>query len=250
MKPAPEWSEDRLLDGRVKLTQARRGYRVAMDPVFLAAAVPAQPGERVLDIGTGSAAASLCLIQRVAGVAVDGLEIQEPLCRLAERNRHLNGAGDCLRILPGDLLAPPAALERAYDHVMANPPHLEAAKASPVATPERATAHVEGEARLGDWVRFALRLAKPLATLTFLHRFDRREELLALLSEGAGALKAFPLLPMIGKPAKRVLVQGRKGAAPSVTLCKGLRLHNAEGAYTEEAQAVLRAGKALPLDLA
>lgn len=249
MGPAPELSEDALLDGRVRLVQAQNGYRVAIDPVFLAAAIPARAGDRVLDIGTGSAAAALCLIARVPDVAVDGIELQEAMCLLAERNVDLNAAGDRLRIFPGDLMVPPPALEKAaYDHVMANPPHLAAGKGSPPAQPERAIAHVEGRARLADWVGFALAMAKPEGTLTFLHRFDRCEELLALLARGAGALQVFPLLSATGTPVKRVLVQGQKGARASVTRRDGVRLHEADGSYSPEARAVLRAGRALSLD--
>jgi len=249
MKTAPEWSEDALLDGRVRLVQARSGYRVAMDPVFLAAAVPARDGDHVLDIGTGSAAAALCLARRVGGVAVDGLEIQDAMCLLAERNIGLNGVGDRVRVVAGDLLDPPAVFAGAsYDHVMANPPHLEAAKAVLPSAADRAIAHVEGRACLADWVRFALRMARPGATLTFLHRSDRCEELLARLAEGAGALQVLPLLPMAGKAAKRVLVQGRKGAAASQSFRDGLVLHEPDGGYTKAAQAVLRTAHALVLD--
>ena len=43
-------STDRLLGGRVVLRQPRSGYRAAIDPVLLAAAVPATRGA-VLDVG-------------------------------------------------------------------------------------------------------------------------------------------------------------------------------------------------------
>ena len=70
---ALHYSEDSLLGGRVRLRQPAAGYRVAIDPVLLAAAVPASAGERALDVGAGSAAAALCLGVRVAGVHVTGL---------------------------------------------------------------------------------------------------------------------------------------------------------------------------------
>ena len=60
------WTEDKLLDGRVTLLQPRKGYRVAIDPVLLAAAVPARLGDHVLDLGSGTGAASLCLAARLA----------------------------------------------------------------------------------------------------------------------------------------------------------------------------------------
>ncbi|MBF0374243.1 MAG: methyltransferase, partial [Alphaproteobacteria bacterium] len=51
------FTDDTLLDGRVRLRQPTHGYRAAIDPVFLAAAVPAGAGQRVLDAGCGAGAA-------------------------------------------------------------------------------------------------------------------------------------------------------------------------------------------------
>ncbi|MBF0393554.1 MAG: methyltransferase, partial [Alphaproteobacteria bacterium] len=59
------FTDDTLLDGRVRLRQPTHGYRAAIDPVFLAAAVPAGAGQRVLDAGCGAGAALLCLCARV-----------------------------------------------------------------------------------------------------------------------------------------------------------------------------------------
>jgi tRNA1(Val) A37 N6-methylase TrmN6 len=240
-------TEDTLLDGRVKLTQPECGYRVAIDPVLLAAAVPARPRERVLDVGAGSGAAALCLASRLTDVRIDGIELQASLLALAQRNVHQNGFEARLCIRLGDLLDPPSSFRPGtYDHVMANPPHFEAAKGSGPSHTGRRIAHLEGAARLSDWVRFALRMVKPEGTLTFLHRFDRLDELLGLLVGELGATRVLPLKPNAGKPPKRVLVQGRKGAQGGPTHANALLLQDDEGAYTRELEAILRKGVALP----
>ncbi|MGB0439250.1 MAG: methyltransferase, partial [Paracoccaceae bacterium] len=46
-----------FLGGRAQIWQPRDGYRAGIDPVLLAASVPARPGERILDLGCGGGGA-------------------------------------------------------------------------------------------------------------------------------------------------------------------------------------------------
>ena len=64
-------SDDKFLCGRLRLLQPLQGYRAATDPVLLAAACPAEPGQSVLDLGCGAGAAALCLGARVPGLTLD-----------------------------------------------------------------------------------------------------------------------------------------------------------------------------------
>jgi tRNA1(Val) A37 N6-methylase TrmN6 len=241
-------TEDALLGGRVRLRQPASGYRAAIDPVFLAAAVPAGPRDHVLDMGSGVGAASLCLAFRVPGCRVAGFELQRDLVRLAGDNIALNQLADRVSAMHGDLLNPPPRLEPgAFDHVMANPPFLEAGSATPPADPGTATARLEGEADLASWVRVALAMVRAKGSITFIHRADRLETLLALLAGRAGEIVVFPLWPGVGKPAKRVIVRARKQIATPTRLMPGLVLHREDGSFTAEAEAVLRGGAALVL---
>jgi tRNA1(Val) A37 N6-methylase TrmN6 len=243
------WSDDTLLGGRVRLRQPERGYRVAIDPVLLAAAVPAAAGETVLDIGCGTGAAALCLARRIAGVRVTGIERERDLVRLANDNVLLNALGGLVSAMVGDLLRPPPRIEPGtFHHVMANPPFLEAARATAPADPGRAAAQLEGEADLAAWVRFALTMVRAKGTITFIHRADRIEQLLAQFVGKAGEIVIFPLWSGAARPARRVIVRGRKGSLTPTRLMPGLVLHAAGGRYTEEADAVLRDGAALALD--
>jgi tRNA1(Val) A37 N6-methylase TrmN6 len=239
-------SEDSLLGGAIKLRQPRAGYRTAIDPVFLAAAVPAEAGETVLDAGCGVGAASLCLAKRVPDCRITGIEAQRDLVRLANENAALNGFADRIVIIAGDILRPPPRLDPgSFNHVMANPPYLAGEAATPPANAAKATATLEGEADLAAWLRFALAAVRPKGTVTFIHRADRMEQLLAQLSQRAGEIVVFPLWPGDNKPAKRIIVRARKGVATPTRLTPGLVLHQADGRYTAAADAVLREGAAL-----
>ncbi|MGH6981208.1 MAG: tRNA1(Val) (adenine(37)-N6)-methyltransferase [Stellaceae bacterium] len=246
--PAGAITDDSLLDGRVRLGQPAEGYRAAIDPVFLAAAIPAKAGDTVLDLGCGVGAASLCLAVRIPGCRITGIDSERGLVRLAGDNAARNGLSDRILILAGDLSRPPQRLEPgSFAHVMANPPYLPAGTATPSPVAAKAQANIEGDADLAAWLRFALTMVRNKGSITFIHRADRLESLLALLAARAGEIVVFPLWSGVGKDAKRVIVRARKGIASPTRLASGLVLHGADGRFTEAAQSVLRHGAALPI---
>ncbi|HVA11867.1 MAG TPA: methyltransferase [Stellaceae bacterium] len=248
--PTLATSDDALLGGRLHLRQPVDGYRVAIDPVLLAAAVPATASDRVLDIGCGVGAAGLCLAARVPGCRIVGLEKQYELARLAADNIVRNDFAARLAVVAGDLLRPPSSLEPgSFTQVMANPPFLEAARASLSPVAAKAAASVEGEARLVDWLAFALAMLRDQGGLTLIHRADRLGDILAALAGRAGAVTVFPLWPGEGKPAKRILIHAKKGSAAPLVLAPGLVLHRADGRNTDAAEAILRHGASLVLVL-
>jgi tRNA1(Val) A37 N6-methylase TrmN6 len=247
-QPEEAITEDRLLGGRVRLRQPSDGARVAVDPVFLAAAVAAEPQQRILDVGCGAGAAMLCLAARVPQCRVIGMDSQRGLVRLAGDNVVLNDMADRLSVMIGDLLQPPPRLSPgSFDHVMANPPFLERGRGTEVPNPVKAAATMEGDAALGDWVRFALAMARAKGTVTFIHRADRIDALLGHIAGRAGEVVIFPLWPGAGKAASRVLVRARKQIAAPARLAAGLVLHEPDGRFTAAAEAVLRGGEGLIL---
>jgi tRNA1(Val) A37 N6-methylase TrmN6 len=245
---APAFTEDRLLGGRVRLLQPASGYRVAIDPVFLAASVPAEPHQSILDVGCGAGAAMLCLAARVPHARIVGLEMRRELVRLAGDNAVLNSLESRISAMIGDLLrAPPRLSPGAFDHVMANPPYLEPGRATTAALSDKAAATIEGDADLAAWVRFALLMVRPKGSVTFIHRADRIDTLLAEIAGRAGEVVIYPLWPGQGKSAIRVLLRARKQIAAPARLAPGLVLHEPDGRLTAAAEAVLREGKGLDL---
>lgn len=237
-----EATEDKLLDGRIVLRQPRDGFRVAIDSVLLAAAVPAKAGDAVFEPGAGVGAAALCLARRVEGMRVAGVEIQPELVRLAGDNVRLNGLEDRVEIMVGALeRLPPTLTAGGFDHVLANPPYHRPDRTDAPPDPGKAAAVVEGETGLEGWIDLSMSMLRPKGSLTVIHRADRLEELLGCIGARAGDIVVFPLWPgRRGKPAKRVIVRARKGVATPLRLLPGLVLHEDDGSSTPEADAVLR----------
>ncbi|NHB75909.1 tRNA1(Val) (adenine(37)-N6)-methyltransferase [Rhodobacter calidifons] len=239
-----ELSDDKFLCGRLRLLQPLKGYRAATDPVLLAAACPAEPGEEVLDLGCGAGAAALCLGLRVPGLALAGLELQPAYADLARRNAARNGIA--VEVHEGDLARMPAALRRDFDHVIANPPYYPAGGSpSPVAARARA---MQVETPLAAWVAAATRRLRPGGWLTLICGADGLPEVLAALAPKLGSASVLPLAPREGRAALRVIVQARKGGRAPFRLLAPFVLHQGAAhdgdreSYTPAANAILREG--------
>jgi len=226
-----------LLGGRVRYRQYLSGHRSGFEPVLLAACMPAQAGERVLEAGTGAGAALLCLAARVAGVRGVGLERDAALARLAAENFRENGFEQVFSVRADATRLPFAAAS--FDHVMANPPWFDAA-GTPSPDPARALAHQAS----ADWIPGLVKILRPKGSITLILPAASFSPAIAALRAGCGGVTLLPLWPRAGVAAKMVIIGARKGNKSPDRVLAGLVLHDAEG-ITQEAQEILREGKAV-----
>jgi tRNA1Val (adenine37-N6)-methyltransferase len=241
-------TEGTLLDGAVRYSQPADGYRTGIEPVFLAAAVPARAGERVLEAGTGAGAGLLCLAHRVAGIAGLGVEIEPIMAAIAAANLAANDRRN-VTMLTGDVCALPDGAGD-VDHAMANPPwHDDAGSRPPDAVKQRAKMAPAGLA--AAWVAAMAGVLRARGTLTLILPPRAVPESLAALGRaGCGSAVLFPLWPKPGREARIVLLQAIKGGRAEFRLLPGLVLHDdlrGGGGYTAAADAILRRGEALTL---
>ncbi|NBX65850.1 MAG: methyltransferase domain-containing protein [Proteobacteria bacterium] len=242
-----EYDETTVLGGRVKLWQPKAGLRAGLDAVMVAAAVPAAAGDHVLDIGCGSGAAGLCVMARVSGIRLTGLDIQKELVTCAQKSAELNGWQDACRFIEGDVrdkgLLPPDA----FDHAVCNPPYMQegAWYESPDPIRKKQMGKSEGDARLCDWVDCIQRVLKPEGSISFIHRADHMDKLIQALGTRFGGIEIWPLYPRAGEDANRVVIRALKNRKSPMMLHQGVVLHEADGSWTREADTVLREAGAL-----
>ncbi|MEM9210366.1 MAG: methyltransferase [Pseudomonadota bacterium] len=238
-------TEDKYLDGRVKIKQPREGYRAGSDAVMLAAAVPATSGDRVLELGAGAGVASACLIWRVTGITVTCIEKEARHALLAAEN-----LGPRARVLQADLqYLPRDVATEQFDHVMFNPPyydhHVDGAH------PLKHSTHFE-DAPFAAWMEVARKRVRPKGTVTVIHRAERLDDVLQCFV-GFGDVRILPISARNGRVAKRVIVQGRRGAAAGCRLLFPFVMHNgaehiSDGDdYSDAARRILREGHRLEL---
>ena len=231
-----------LLGGRVRYAQPLQGYRTGIEPVLLAASIPAQRGERVLEAGTGAGAGLLCLGWRIPGLSGLGIERDPGMAALARSNLSENGSG--FSIIEADVVALRGM--GPVDHAFANPPwHDPGSTRSP--DPVRDLAIHQGVAGLAGWIEALGTALAPRGTLTLVLPASLAGEAIAILhGRGLGRLILFPLWPRTGVAAKIVLVQATAGRG-AARIAAGLVLHESSQGYTAETEAVLREGAALKL---
>lgn len=241
---------DGFLGGKLQIIQPVQGYRAGADAVMLAAACPARPGERVLELGCGAGVAMLCLGWRVRDVVLTGLELQEPYAELARANAAANAIP--AQIVTGDLAAMPSALRQiSFDHVITNPPYFLGGTLAP--DQGRGTARHEALS-LDLWIGAAMRRLKPKGWLTLIQRADRLGDVLAALTPVSGAISVLPIAARPEREAGRIIVTARKGAGGALRLLAPLIMHekpqhlqDAED-LSPRAQAILREGAAINCD--
>lgn len=233
-------TENALLGGKVRLLQSTEGYRAGMDAALLAAAVPAKPGERVLEAGCGVGAVLTQIALRRPGVALTGVERDPTAVALGERNAVLNGLEDRMAVVRGDVAGGFAALELArFDWAVSNPPFFDDETALRAPAPAKRGAWIADDG-LAAWVTFLSDGVRDGGRIVVIHRADRLADLLALLGERCGSFAIRPIQPFADQPAKRVLVQAVRGGRAPLTLLPALVLHDRSGAkHTAEAEAIL-----------
>ncbi|WP_439154365.1 tRNA1(Val) (adenine(37)-N6)-methyltransferase [Yoonia sp.] len=242
---------DDFLGGRVRVWQPRRGYRAGVDPVVLAAAVMARPGQSVLELGCGVGVASLCLAARVPELTLTGVELQPDYADLARRNATENAA--LFDVVTADLRALPADLrQKRFDHVIMNPPYFDRRTGTAASDHGRDTA-LGGDTPLTDWLDIAARRIGPRGYLTLIQRMERLPEVLTALTGRLGSLVVCPIAGRANRPPELFLLQARQEGRAAFRMVPAQVMHTGDAhqgdveSYTPAIGKVLRNGASLDI---
>lgn len=244
-------TEDAFLGGQLHLRQLKSGHRAGHDAMLLAAATPARPGDRVVDLGAGVGAAGLAVAKRVSGIDLVLVEIDPTLADLARQNAAANAIAADVIVLDVTVAAGAFAavhlLPDSVDVVLMNPPFNDVARHRASPDKAREVAHVATAATLESWLHAARRILKPKGTLTLIWRADGIAELLAALDRGFGSLELLPVHADVTQPAIRILIRAAKGGRAPTRIHTGLVLNDESGVPNKQVQDILTGKGILPL---
>lgn len=171
---------DELKRYGLRIIQERDGYRFSLDPLLLCAFASPGKDARVIDLGTGSAIIPLVLARQTEQATFVGVELQDGMAELAQRNVRLNNLADRVAILREDVLG----LRRrfpvsSFDLVLSNPPYRRRGTGKVSPKRGRDEARHESTATLADFLAAAKYLVKPTGRICFIYHPARIPELFA-----------------------------------------------------------------------
>ena len=236
------FTNDYLLNKKVRILQPVDGYRASSDAVLLASLIEnIKLSDTILDVGSGTGAVSLCLAYRFPENHITGLEIQPQLADLAKQSADINNFANLVYyqadIRQKKLPVSPCS----FNHVITNPPYSEHDRPSPNLS--KALAHNHTDFTLNEWLKFCLKMLKPFGKIYLINRVEAIDEILNTFSKRAGGIKIIPVYSKPGQQAKRILISAQKDSKAPTVICPPFYMYNSDGTYTRAADEILRKGK-------
>lgn len=232
----PHERVDDLERAGLKIIQDPREFRFSMDAVLLAAFVTVKPGDVVVDLGTGTGIIPLLLSARTRAKRLIGVEIQPKLADMARRSVEMNGLGDRIGIITGDLKEMPGILGyEKFDVVVSNPPYMEVTGAKVNPRESVAIARHEIACTIEDVVAAASKLLKTGGRMALVYRPTRLADLISVMRQYSVEPKRIRFVHSRRDGiAMMVLVEGIKAGGKQVTVEAPLVIYGDDGQYTPE----------------
>lgn len=227
------------------IIQSEKGFRYGMDAVLLSGYASVRPGEKVLDMGTGTGILPILLAAKTPGESFTGLEIQEKSACMARRSVAYNGLQDRIRIVTGDIKEAAAVFGPAsFDVVVSNPPYMTGNHGLLNAEQSRAIARHEVLCTLEDLVRETARVLTSRGRFYLVHRPFRLAEIISVLKAYHLEPKRMRLVyPYVDKEPNMVLLEACRGGNPRIQVEKPLIVYEKPGIYTDEIREIYGDGR-------
>lgn len=227
---------DELHRNGYQIIQNSHKFCFGMDAVLLSGFAKVRPGERVLDLGTGTGIIPILLRGKTPGRDFTGLEIQEESADMARRSVAYNHLEDSISIVTGDIKEAAALFGAAsFDVVTCNPPYMTGSHG--LVNPEmpKAIARHEILCSLEDVVRETAKVLRPGGRFYMVHRPFRLAEIMSLLVRYRLEPKRMRLVyPFVDKEPNMVLLEALQGGRSRITVEKPLIVYKEQGVYTDE----------------
>lgn len=245
---SPELKQGEHLDdlqNEFFIIQGQKSFRYGIDAVLLSGYAKVKPGERVLDLGTGTGILPILLAAKTPGRSFTGLEIQKESADMARRSVALNHLNDRISIVQGDIREAVSIFGAAsFDVVVSNPPYMIGRHGLTNPDPAVAIARHEILCSFRDIAEQTSRILTDRGRFYLIHRPFRLAEIMCTLKEYRLEPKRMRLVyPFADKEPNMVLLEACKNGNPRIRVEKPLIVYERPGVYTREIREIYGDGR-------
>ena len=221
-----------------RIIQNKNGFCFGSDAVLLSSFASVKPGERVLDIGTGTGIIPILMEAKNDCGSYVGLDIQKQSIEMATRSVALNGLEEKIHMECLDVKEAAEFFGAAsFQVVTTNPPYMTEHHGITNMEEPKAIARHELKCTLEDILRNASKVLKDHGRFYMVHRPFRLTEIMCKCVKYKLEPKRIRFVhARVDKEPTMVLIECLKGGNSRVTIEPPLILYNdgASSAYTEE----------------
>ena len=211
-------------------------FKLGTDSVLLGNFASATSARHGIDLGCCTGVLSILLLARHPHLHMTGLEIDSDAAAVAQENMHINGFDSRSEIVVGDIRNANRDFQSgSFDVVISNPPYFQLSAGSVSPDIRRAQARGEVSCTLEELIIAAKHLCRWDGKVFLVHKPERLVELLSLMSSNGIEPKRlrFVAHSQDFQPSL-VLLEGRRGGNPGLTVEPFLYIKKPDGDDTEE----------------
>ncbi len=227
---------DDLQRNGLKIIQDTGRFCFGMDAVLLSGFANAKPGEKVLDMGTGTGILPLLMSAKTEAEHFSALEIQPESADMARRSVAMNSLEEKIDIVTGDIKEASRVFGKAsFDVVTVNPPYMTAGHGEKNPEDAKAIARHEILCTLEDVVREAAAVLKTNGRIYMVHKPFRLAEIISVMQKYRLEPKELRVVyPYVDKEPNMVLIAAVKGGKSGINVDRPLIIYKEKDVYTDE----------------
>lgn len=231
---------DELKPGGLRIVYDDTLFPPGTDSFLLSSLPRLKPGLRVCDLGCGTGLLGFLLLQREPQLQVTGVELQAASALLAKKAIAENALTDRFTVVQDDLRSVRTRFATgSFDCIVCNPPYFPAGSGAMREAKTLQTARAETDCTLEDICRAASYLLRWGGSFCLVHKPERLTDLLCALRASAMEPKRLRFVCKTGTDAPSLLLlEGRRGGKPGLTVEPPLILQKSDGTPTSEVDAI------------